>query len=133
MRVLDDMCDVLEDELKQIAKKDDMTPQDLDTAYKAVDIIKDITTIKAMKEAEGNSYDNYSRRPYDYGSYDDYSNGYNSRRSYDSYGRYGRDGDGDGRYSEERGGRNSRGYSGHEDREQLMQKIEELERKVNKM
>lgn len=132
MRVLDDMCDMLEDELKQIVKKDDINPQELDSAYKAVDILKDIETIKAMQRSE---YSNeYSQRmPY---SYDDYSmnyannyggsNNYNSNRS---YARGGRDGDNDGRYNESR----DRGYSRHDDREHLMNKIEELERKVGKM
>lgn len=132
MRVLDDMCDMLEDELKQIVKKDDISPQELDSAYKAIDILKDIETIKAMQRSE---YSNeYSQRmPY---SYDDYSmnyannyggsNNYNSNRS---YARGGRDGDGDGRYNESR----DRGYSRHDDREHLMSKIEELERKVGKM
>ena len=43
--------------------------------------------------------------------------------------RGGRDGDNDGRYNESR----DRGYSRHDDREHLMNKIEELERKVGKM
>lgn len=125
MRVLEDMKEVLEEQIKKIAKKGDaISPQELDNAYKAVDIIKDIETIDAMKRAEeegygssyGSSYDysgagsyNYSRRmPYSYeGSYDGSYDG----RSYADHsmdGRSmnmsrGRDGDGDGRYSERRG------------------------------
>ncbi len=48
MRVLYDLCDILEDELEDIVKSGDMNPQDLEMADKAVDIIKDIKTIKAM-------------------------------------------------------------------------------------
>lgn len=125
MRVLDDVCDMLEDELKQITKED-LTPQHLETAYKAVDIIKDIETIKAMKQSD--SYE-YSRRP-SYDSYDSYD--YSNRRYYsrdDSYARGGRDGDGDGRYNESR----DRGYSRHEDKEHLMKKLDEMQRKLDKM
>lgn len=85
---------------------------------------------------EGASYD-YGRGSYDsYDSYDGYGRSYdrggNSRGSYDyrdSYARRGRDGDGDGRYNESR----ARGYSGHEDKEQLLRKIEEMQRKIDKM
>ena len=57
--------------------------------------------------------------------------------------RRGRDGDGDGRYSEEGSYRRGRdamgrytsrdGYSGHEEKEQMMRQIEEMKRKVEKM
>lgn len=53
MRVLEDMKEVLEDQLKKISKKGDaISPQELDNAYKAIDIIKDIATIEAMAKAE---------------------------------------------------------------------------------
>lgn len=127
MRVLDDMCEMLEDELKQIAKKDDITPQELDNAYKAVDILKDIETIKAMKKAdEGYSYEYSNRMPYSYDYSMDYGGGYSNEYS---RARRGRDGDGDGRYNESR----DRGYSRHDDKGQLMQKIEEMQRKLDKM
>ena len=132
MRVLDDMCDMLEDELKQIAKKEEITPQELDNAYKAIDIIKDIETIKAMKRSEA-SYDSYEysnrmpySRSYDDMSYDDYSREYSNEYS---RARRGRDGDNDGRYNESR----ERGYSRHDDKEHLMKKIEEMQRKIDKM
>jgi len=127
MRVLDDVCEMLEDEIKQIAKKDDITPSELDSVYKAVDIIKDIKTIEAMKDA---SEEGYSRRPY---------------YAYDGSGmsgaRRGRDGDGDGRYSERRGrdamGRyTSRddGYSRHgEDAQMLKKELEEMRKKMERM
>lgn len=61
-----------------------------------------------------------------------------------SHARRGRDGDGDGRYSEEssyRRGRNAMGrytsrdggYSGHDDKEQMMRQIEEMKRKIQQM
>lgn len=142
MRVLDDMCDILEGELKQIAKKDDLTSQDLDNAYKMVDIVKDIETIKAMKHAEEESR-GYSNRYYN-DSYDysqeysrDYSRDYSGRDNYsrNSYARRGRDGDGDGRYNESRDSMAGRdgGYSRHDNTEHLMQKIDEMQRKLDKM
>lgn len=60
MKVMNDLYEILEDELKKIAKKADISPQELENAYKAVDIMKDIETIKAMKQAGGES--EYSQR-----------------------------------------------------------------------
>lgn len=124
MKMMDDLKEVLEDELKKIAKKGEINPQELDGAYKAIDIIKDIATIKAMEKEypeEGQSYrgsydmsNDYSNRGNSsYNSYNrggsygpiwNQEQGMNSMRggSYNSYaGRRGRDGDGDGQYSED--------------------------------
>lgn len=164
MRALEDMCEVLEGQIREISKKGDaISPQELDNAYKAVDIIKDIKTIKAMKQAEESGmFDGYSgadysyesmRMPYPhmmynrpmYGSYDggSYGGSYNDGNS---MARRGRDGDGDGRYSEDYSGRRGRGadgryvsrdgsygYSGHEDKEELKRKIQEMQNKLNNM
>ena len=124
MRVLYDIQDMLEDELKKISKKDDITSMDLENMYKMVDIVKDITTVDAMHRAEKEGYSRDYARDYSRGYSEDYANAYGSyRTSYD--GRQGRDGDGDGRYSEDssyRRGRDSMGrytsrdggYSGHD-------------------
>lgn len=140
MQALYDMCEMLDDELKEIVKKGDISPTELDRAYKAVDIIKDIKTIEAMEDY---SYDDYSRR----NSYDGDNMSYNMSRDM-SYARRGRDGDGDGRYSEDasyrRGGRGrysregsynsyEQGYSGHEDKQQMLQKIEQMKKQIERM
>lgn len=53
MKALEDMKELLEEQVKKINRKGDaITPQELDSAYKAIDIIKDIETISAMKKAE---------------------------------------------------------------------------------
>ncbi len=143
MKVLYDIQDMLEDELKKIAKKEEISTNDLDNIYKMVDIVKDVTTVEAMKS--GGYSQESSRRSYDGsygrgGSYNSYEGSY-GRGSYDgsydgSYGRRGRDGDGDGRYSEEGSYRNSRGsyegsyrggYSGH-DKEQMVEHLQEMMR-----
>lgn len=106
MRVLYDIQDMLEDELKKISKKEDITTMDLDNIYKMVDIVKDVTTVEAMKKAEQEGYSRDYARDYSRGYSEDYSN------AYGSYARRGRDGDGDGRYSEDgsyRRGRDSMG------------------------
>lgn len=127
---MDDLKELLEDELKKIARQENMTPQTLEGAYKAIDILKDIETIKAMREAypeegkysmDGNMSRNMSRNSYNYAN-DGRSYGpiwnqdmmpEHSMRSYNSYdGRAGRDADNDGRYSEEGSyarGRDARG------------------------
>lgn len=134
MNELYELCANLKDEIKELNKMGEISPTELDRVYKAVDIIKDIKTIEAMEEA-GNSYGT---------SYDDYSRRYYRDSSYrNSYARAGRDGDNDGRYSEEnsyRRGQNSMnrynsrdGYSGHEEKEQMMRQIEQMMRKVEQM
>ncbi len=140
MQALYDMCEMLDDELKEIVKKGDISPTELDRAYKAVDIIKDIKTIEAMEDY---SYDDYSRR----NSYAGDNMSYNMSRDM-SNARRGRDGDGDGRYSEEssyrRGGRGrysregsynsyEQGYSGHDDKQQMLQKIEQMKKQIENM
>jgi len=143
MNELYDLCETLKDEIKELNKKGDISPTELERAYKAVDIIKDIKTIEAMEEAggsyDGGSYDDYSRR-----YYRDGGSSYNSYDGGNSNARRGRDGDGDGRYSEDSSYRRGRdamgrytsrdeGYSGHEEKEQMMRQIEEMKRKVQKM
>lgn len=149
MNELYDLCENLKDEIKELNKKGDISPTELERAYKAVDIIKDIKTIEAMEEAGGSygdySNDNYSRRMYRDGapnnSYNSYDPSYDGGRS---MARRGRDGDGDGRYSEDGSYRRGRdamgrytsregGYSGHEDKQQMMRQIEEMKRKVEQM
>ena len=142
MHELYDLCDSLKEEIKELNKKGDISPTELDRVYKAVDIIKDIKTIEAMEEA-GNSYNSYdmsrdgqsNRMPYPMYYYDEPGMS-NARR--------GRDGDGDGRYSEDSSYRRGRdamgrytsrdgGYSGHEEKEHMMRQIEDMKRKVQQM
>jgi hypothetical protein len=139
MRVLMDMCEILEDELKDIAKKGDISPTELDSVYKSVDIIKDIETIKAMRNEYGNSYNSYNS--YD-GSYDgSYMMPYSYRGGDGmSNAARGRDGDGDGHYSERRGrdrmGRymsRDDGYSRSPETDQLRKEMEEMRKKLDQM
>ena len=112
MKVLEDLCDVLEDELKEIVRTGDMSPQVLDNTYKAVDILKDIETIKAMKEASygGNSYMGGSYMPY---YDDDYSmaRGRGNNVMRDTRGRYSRD----------------------DEKEHLMKEMENMKRQLEQM
>lgn len=109
MKVLYDIQDMLEDELKKISKKEEITSTDLDNIYKMVDIVKDVTTVDAMHKAEQDGYSRDYARDYSRGYSDDYANAYGS---YNSYARRGRDGDGDGRYSEESSYRRGRDAMG---------------------
>jgi len=119
MRILYNIKDLIDDELKEISKKGELTDTDLENVYKMVDICKDITTIEAMKESRYSR--DYSSENYPMsndGSYRSYRGSYEG-----SYARRGRDGDGDGRYSE-RGG-----YSGHTT-EQTREKLEAMMHKA---
>jgi len=135
MHILEDLSYVLEDMIEPIAKKQDISPTELDNVYKAVKTMNYIETIKAMQDygrsndGSYNSYEGNSMR----GSYDGMSNR-------GSYARAGRDGDGDGQYSEEssyRRGRDamgrftsrdgmSRDYSRHEEKEQMVSKLHRM-------
>lgn len=65
-KLFEDLTEMLQDQMKKIAKKSDITPQELDNVYKAIDVMKDIETIKAMQEvgeeSSGYSQEGYSNR-----------------------------------------------------------------------
>lgn len=128
-RISNDFCELLEDEVEKITKKGDISPSEMDNAYKAIKSVYYLTVLDEMKEAKERGYDAYSRRGGDgysggYSYRDDMSmDGMSNRGSYDgSYGRgsydgqsnagRGRDGDGDGRYSEDYSGRRGRDAMG---------------------
>ena len=102
MKVYDQIKEMLCDELEEIAKKKELTTNSLDVLYKGVDILKDISTIKAMEQEypeEGYSRDSgysqgyYGRMPYY--MYDDgssYARGRGSNARRDSMGRYSSEG-----------------------------------------
>lgn len=126
MEILYDLKDLICEELDKINKKHDINPGELEMAYKAVDIIKDITTIEAMEEyGDEYSYDDdmsYARNRDSMGRYSSrrgrrsYDGGnYNNRRSYND--RMQMDG----------------GYSGAESKEEMMRKIDEMQRKLQQM
>lgn len=89
MRVLYEIKDKFEAELKKIADKKELSPVDLEATYKIVDILKDIETICAMDEY-GDEADDWSGRSYGRRT---------SRAQYSGYGMSGR--------------RYSGGYSGY--------------------
>lgn len=82
--------EILEDQIKRIAKKGDITPQELDNVYKASAIVLDFETKEAMKKAEeqskgqgqsqsqgqSNNQSGYSQEgSYNRGSYDNSNRG----------------------------------------------------------
>ena len=83
MRVLNDICENLEFQLEDVAKKPDWTDREVDLIYKCVKTMYYIKTIKAMEEYQD---DGYSR-----GMSYDHDPGYSYRR-----GRYSRDTERDG-------------------------------------
>lgn len=89
---MDKMIDVVCDEIDKIANKG-LSTSNLETAYKLVDMYKDLKTVQAMEDSE---YGEYSNNSYSMRGYDDNGSSYargrgrNARR--DSMGRYSRDG-----------------------------------------
>ena len=134
-----DICEMLEDELKEIVKKGDISPNELERVYRAVDIIKDIKTIEAMEDGGYSNEGGMSNRGYSYrggsyeGSYDGSYEGGNSNRAmrgsyaYDD-GSYRRGRDARGRYTSREDG-----YSREEDKEQMLKHIEQMKQKLEKM
>ncbi len=118
MEILYELKDLLCEELEKINKKHDIGNMgELEVAYKAVDIIKDITTIEAMEESNFSDY-----------SYDDgmsYARNRYSRGRYSSRGRRS--------YNDGRMMSMDRGYSGDESKEEMMRKIDEMQRKLQQM
>lgn len=144
MEILYETKDLLCEELDKINKKHDIGNMgELEVIYKAVDIIKDISTIEAMENAAEDEWD--EEASYAGGG------GYSGRRGYSRAGRSGR-GSYEGGYSGRRGGRYSRagrsnrgsyeggGYSGrmsYDDeemsKEHMMQKIDDMQRQLQQM
>jgi len=126
MHVLEDLSYVLEDMIEPIAKKQDISPTELDNVYKAVKTMNYIETIKAMKDY-GNSNEGSYR-----GSYNSYE-GVSNRGSYEGNSR---DGGASNRYSEDNSYRRGRdamgrftsrdGYSRREEKEQMISKLERM-------
>lgn len=129
MHVLEDLSYVLEDMIEPIAKKQDISPTELENVYKAVKTMNYIETIKAMKDYEKSNDGSY-RGSYDgsYNSYDGMSNrdsyeGMSNRYSEDNSYRRGRDAMG--RFTS-RDGMSRDGYSRHEEKEQVISKLEKM-------
>ena len=121
MEILYETKDLLCEELEKINKKHDIgNMAELEVIYKAVDIIKDITTIEAMEEADFNDY-----------SYDDDASYARNRDSMCRYSRRGRS-----RRSYDNADRMmvmNRGYSGDKSREEMMHEIDEMRNKLQQM
>ena len=111
MKALEQLKELLEEEIKKVTKKGDITPAEVEAMYKVVDIIKDIDTIEAMEEYGEDNDGEYSRR------------GYSSRRPYMDGGSYRRSRGMNGRYVSR--DRSYRGYSMEESRDAMMAKLEE--------
>ena len=95
MKVLDHIEDMLCDELEDIVAKKDLSMNSLDVIDTAVDVIKDIHTIRAMEQEypeDGYSQGYYGRMPiymYDDGmTGNSYARGRGANAPRDSRGRY---------------------------------------------
>lgn len=133
MDALKELKHVLEKEIEEITKKNDISPTELERLDKAVDIIKDIETICAMKdygydrEDEGYSQAYYPRYMRDEGmrSRDMWEGGSSYRRGRDAMtGRYvSRDMP---RYYMDDRSYGYGGYSGHANKEDIKMDLREM-------
>lgn len=127
MDAIMDLKTLIEKEIMKVTSKGDITPTELKSLGEAVDILKDIETICAMKEY-GDDDSSYamsnrgysSRRPYEYPMYRD------SYESYDdmSY-RQSRAQGGQGGSSNARE-KSRDGYSRHAEKEEMIFKLERM-------
>ncbi|MBP5457251.1 MAG: hypothetical protein J6Y37_12195 [Paludibacteraceae bacterium] len=132
MKVYYEIKDILEKELEQIADKRELTSNNLEIMDKVVDIVKDIETICAMKEASEDYSGAYMPRYF-------YEDGNMSNNSYamsnGSYargrGRYARR-DSMGRYSSDDGysGYERRNYSREDSRDHMISELDRMEREA---
>ena len=106
MHVLEMTCDKMEDEIEQIIKKPQLTTEDVKLVYQMIDVIKDITTIEAMKKAEAEGWSGDYSRDYDDGYRMSYTRGRDSMGRYTSHNTY-------------RGGSYEDGYSRHSKEEMI--------------
>ncbi|MBO7452894.1 MAG: hypothetical protein J6U54_21390 [Clostridiales bacterium] len=106
MKVLYGINDKFEEELKKLCNKDELTTTEIDAVYKMVDVIKDIATIEAMRNAEMEGYSGANAR----GRSGEYAN------AGGAYGSYARNRDSMGRYTSRDGGSN---YSRHDKEEMI--------------
>lgn len=124
MDALKELKNVLECEIEVISKKKDISPTELERLDKAVDIIKDIETIWAMKE--------YSYEDEDYGYSGRYPMYMRDDRPYDRGASYRRGRDmNTGRYVSRDMPRyymddRSYGYSGHSSRDDIRMDLRDL-------
>ncbi len=101
----------LEDALRSIAEKKNISPMDIETATKALCALEQI---KTMESGGGSSESSYRRRRSHDGSYRSYEGGSNDSMSRD--GSYRRSYDGS--YDE--------GYSGHSIKDRMVAKLEDM-------
>lgn len=107
----------MEDELKQMSRKEQLTKDDICLIGEMIDVVKDIETIEAMKDAAAQGWSRDYARDYSNGYTEDYSNAYGNmiRRGRDSMGRYtSREGG-----SSYRGNSYEDGYSRHSKEEMI--------------
>lgn len=135
MQVYDRITDMLERELEQIAGKNELTSNNLEVMDKAVDIIKDVETICAMRESGENGYSNGYMPMYMYDDGMSYARGRGRNARRDSMGRYSSEGGYSGEYSmNDYSGRydgRMRGYSRDEGNGRMMSELDRMEREAN--
>ena len=93
MHIIDKIKERMEDELKELCKKETWTGNDVDLIGAMIDVVKDVDTIEAMKDYQPEDWMKSYSRGYDadysmtrapYNNYDNYS----YTRGRDSMGRY---------------------------------------------
>lgn len=129
MEKLKELKTLLEQQVNQITDKGDITPQDLEMLDKAVDVIKDIETICAMRKAE--EEEGYSQAMRGSGGYGYsgtwYDPAYQGRQGQNYYTNGGTRTDGMSYRGGNSYGRNYRRmYSRDEAKDNMLDKLEEL-------
>ncbi len=107
MHIIYKIKDRMEDELKELCKKESWTPNEVALIGEMIDVVKDIETVEAMKSYESQDWMNGYSRGYDEGysmtraSYGGYNNpnSYNRGGSYNMGESYARGRDSMGRYT----------------------------------
>lgn len=128
MKALYDLKAVLENEIKKVAAKGEVSPTEIKPLGEVVDILKDIETICAMKEyGEEDEMYSMENRGYSTRRMSRYPGPY--RESYDDYSyenSYANQGRSNARGGNSRNSYNSYNYSGHDEKGEMIFKLEQM-------
>lgn len=130
MKVLLNTKDRMEEELDQLNRKEQFTKEDICIMGELVDMLKDIETVEAMKEAAAQGYSRDYGRDYSRGYDEDYAYGSYERRGNSNEGSYRRGRDSMGRYVSRdgqsyRGNSYEEGYSRHSN-DEIIKHLEQM-------
>lgn len=119
------LYDLLCEKVEEVVKTGDISPTEMDTIYKAAKTMYYIECIAAMENADGGYDDGISGGNWPYSGNNSMRRG-RSSRSNNSYAN-------NSSRRSSRANNSMRNYSGHDQKEMMLQKIAEMQRQIEEM